>query len=175
MVLGHGILEISLIAVMLIGLKDFFANPTVAGVIGVFGGAFLGWMGFDMVKSSIKKTVSLGIQNGKNLKSRNFVLAGLIVSASNPYFILWWATTGIESMRQAYMLGILGILVFFIGHILADLTWYLAISITFASGKKLFSDTVYRWIILFLGLFIMSFSIYFIVGGWKMLFPGLNS
>ena len=174
MVLGHGILELSLIAVMLVGLKDFFANLTVAGFLGIFGGAFLGWMGFDMVKSSIKKTVSLNTQNVKNSKGRNFILSGLIVSASNPYFILWWATTGIESMRQAYTLGLLGIMFFFAGHILADLTWYSAISITFASGKKLFSDTVYRWIILFLGLFIIVFSTYFIIGGWKMLFPGFK-
>lgn len=174
MVFGHGILELSLIAVMLIGLKDFFSNLTVAGVIGIFGGAFLGWMGFDMVKSSIKKTVSLNTQNGKNSKGKNFILAGLIVSASNPYFILWWATTGIESMRQAYTLGLLGILFFFAGHIFADFTWYSAISITFASGKKLISDNVYRWIILFLGFFIIIFSAYFIIGGWKMLFPGFK-
>lgn len=174
MVLGHGILEISLITVMLIGLRNFFANLTVAGIIGIFGGTFLGWMGFDMVKSSIKKTVSLNSQNGKNSKGKNFILSGLIVSASNPYFILWWATTGIESIRQAYTLGLLGIMFFFAGHILSDLTWYSAISITFASGKKLFSDTVYRWIILLLGLFIMAFSTYFIIGGWKMLFPGFK-
>jgi len=36
-VLGHGILELLLIAVMTFGLKDFFSNLTVAGFIGLFG------------------------------------------------------------------------------------------------------------------------------------------
>lgn len=43
-VLGHGILEILLITVMISGLKDFFTNTTVAGIIGLAGGLFLhGW------------------------------------------------------------------------------------------------------------------------------------
>lgn len=169
-VLGHGILELTLVTVMAFGLKDFFGNPTVAGFIGVFGGAFLGWMGFDMVKSSIQKTVSLARQIGKNTKGKNLVLAGVVVSATNPYFILWWASTGMESIRQAYAFGLIGILFFFAGHILSDFTWFSAISVAFSRGQKLINDTIYRWLILLLGLFIMVFSIYFISSGWGMLF-----
>jgi hypothetical protein len=58
-VLGHGILELILIIIMTFGLKDFFSNPTVAGFIGLFGGAFLAWMGYGMIKSGINKSVSL--------------------------------------------------------------------------------------------------------------------
>lgn len=119
-VLGHGILELSLITVMIFGLKDFFSNPIVAGIIGLFGGAFLAWMGYGMVRSGINKSVSLENQGAGNSSGiRNLVLAGLIVSATNPYFILWWASTGMESIRQAYALGLMGIVFFFMGHILA--------------------------------------------------------
>jgi len=96
-------------------------------------------------------------------------LTGIIVSATNPYFILWWASTGVESVRQSYVFGLFGVLVFFIGHILSDFVWYSAISIAFSGGKKLISDTVYRWIVILLGLFLVAFSIYFIGSGWKML------
>jgi threonine/homoserine/homoserine lactone efflux protein len=169
-VLGHGILEIILIIIMTFGLKDFFSNPTVAGFIGLFGGAFLAWMGYGMIKSGINKSVSLGNQRtGNNAGMRNLVLAGGLVSATNPYFILWWASTGMESIRQSYTLGLIGVLFFFIGHILSDFVWYSAISIAFSRGKKLISDTVYRWIVLLLGIFIVAFSIYFIGSGWKML------
>ncbi|WP_242965167.1 LysE family transporter [Petroclostridium xylanilyticum] len=54
-VLGHGILELILIIIMTFGLKDFFSNPTVAGLIGLFGGAFFAWMGYGMIKSGINK------------------------------------------------------------------------------------------------------------------------
>jgi threonine/homoserine/homoserine lactone efflux protein len=169
-VLGHGILEFILIIVMAFGLKDFFSNPNISGIIGLFGGGFLAWMGYNMIRSSLKKSVSLVKQKGKNTGERNLVLAGIIVSATNPYFILWWASTGMESVRQAYNLGIIGVLAFFVGHILSDFIWYAAISVAFSKGKKLMNDTIYQWVILLLGAFIMIFSIKFVVGGWQMLF-----
>lgn len=170
-VLGHGILELVLIIIMTFGLKDFFSNPTVAGFIGLIGGAFLAWMGYGMIKSGINKSVSLENQRaGNNTGTRNLVLAGALVSATNPYFILWWASTGMESIRQSYTLGLIGVLLFFIGHILSDFVWYSVVSTAFSRGQKLISDAVYRWIILFLGVFITAFSIYFIGSGWNMLF-----
>ncbi|WP_027621805.1 LysE family transporter [Acetivibrio clariflavus] len=169
-VLGHGILEIILVITMTFGLKDLFANKTVAGVIGLIGGAFLAWMGYGMIKSGIGKSVSLESQRTDNgTEMGNLVLTGIIVSATNPYFILWWASTGVESVRQSYVFGLFGVLVFFIGHILSDFVWYSAISIAFSGGKKLISDTVYSWIVILLGLFLVAFSIYFIGSGWKML------
>lgn len=169
-VLGHGILELLLIIIMTLGLKDFFSNPTVAGFIGLFGGVFLAWMGYGMIKSGINKSVSLENQKADNdARMDNLVLAGILVSASNPYFILWWASTGVESIRQSYSFGLVGVLFFFMGHILSDFTWYSAISIAFSKGKKLISDSIYRWIILLLGIFIIAFSIYFISSGVKML------
>lgn len=169
-VLGHGMLELFLIAVMLLGLKNFFSTPTVAGLIGLFGGAFLAWMGYGMIKSGIYKTVSLENQGTKNSGVfENLVLAGALVSATNPYFILWWASTGMESIRQSYALGLTGVVAFFFGHILSDLVWYSAVSVALSKGKKLISDAAYCRIILLLGIFIVAFSVYFMGSGWKML------
>jgi len=169
-VLGHGILEFVLVIIMTFGLKDFFSNPTIAGLIGLFGGAFLAWMGYGMIKSGINKSVFLESHKaGNDTGVRNLVLTGALVSATNPYFILWWVSTGMESIRQAYTLGLIGVLLFFMGHILSDFVWYTTISVTFSKGKKLISDTVYQWLIMLLGIFIVAFSVYFISSGLKML------
>ncbi|NLX76768.1 MAG: LysE family transporter [Clostridiaceae bacterium] len=169
-VLGHGILELALIIAMTFGLRDFFSNPVIAGFIGLFGGAFLAWMGYGMIKSGIRKTVSLNNQGqGSGTGMNNLVLAGIVVSATNPYFIMWWATTGMESVRQAYTLGIIGVLLFFLGHILSDFVWYSSVSAAFAKGRKLISDAVYCRILLVLGIFIAAFSIYFMGSGLKLL------
>jgi len=112
-VLGHGILELMLIIIMTFGLKDFFSNPTVAGFIGLFGGAFLARMGYGMIKSGINKSVSLENKGtGNSAGLRNLVLVGMLVSATNPYFILLWALTGMESIRQSYTSGLIGVLFF---------------------------------------------------------------
>ncbi|ABN51915.1 MAG TPA: lysine transporter LysE [Hungateiclostridium thermocellum] len=173
-VLGHGILELLLIAVMTFGLKDFFSNLTVAGFIGLFGGLFLAWMGYGMIKSAVGKSVSLnGQRTGNNSYLRNLVFTGIYVSATNPYFIIWWASTGMESIRRAYEIGLLGVLFFYVGHILSDFAWYTLISVAVSRGKKLVSDAVYSRIVLLLGIFIIAFSFYFIGSGCKMLLNGV--
>lgn len=169
-VIGHAVLELLLVVVMVLGLKDFFTNPIVSGLIGLIGGGFLGWMGIDMVRSAVKKTVSIESQSTSNAAGKNLSLKGALVSATNPYFILWWATTGIGFIRQSYAVGFLGILLFFVGHILSDFTWYSVVSLAFSKGRKILSDRVYRWIIIFLGSFLSAFSVYFIISSWNMLF-----
>ncbi|MFZ5945417.1 MAG: LysE family transporter [Bacillota bacterium] len=169
-VLGHGILELILLFAMIFGLKDFFSNQTVAGYIGVVGGIYLTWMGVGMIKSSVQKAVSLENQDVHGFEGKNLILAGGVVSATNPYFILWWATTGIELVRQSLSVGLAGIFLFFIGHILADLIWYSAVSTAFSKGQKLMNDAIYHWLIFILGLFIIGFSTYFIGNGWRVLF-----
>lgn len=172
-VLGHGILELTLVIFMTFGLRDFFSNPTVAGIIGLCGGAYLAWMGCGMVKSGLKKAISIQNQNsGNHLNLGSLVLTGIIVSATNPYFIIWWASTGLESVRQAYDCGVACVLLFFCGHVLSDFAWYTSVSAAFAGGRKLIGDTVYCRIILVLGIFISAFSVYFVIGGFRMIFFG---
>ncbi|HHV60639.1 MAG TPA: LysE family transporter [Clostridiaceae bacterium] len=169
-VLGHGILELILVVAMTLGLKDFFSNATVSGFIGLFGGAFLAWMGYGMVRAGINKSISLDSQGAKNRTGmKNPALAGALVSATNPYFILWWTSAGMESVRQSYALGRVGVLCFFVGHILSDFVWYSAVSIALSRGKKLISDRVYHWVAFSLGVFMMAFSIYFMGSGLRML------
>ncbi|NMA96258.1 MAG: LysE family transporter [Clostridiales bacterium] len=174
-VLGHGVLELTLIIVMTFGLRDFFSNPQVAGFIGFFGGIFLAWMGYGMIKSSIEGSISLESVESKDGESdgrmgiKNPILTGILVSATNPYFILWWASTGMESIRMANVLGFAGIIFFFAGHILSDFIWYLAISLTFSKGKMIMSDSIYRLIVLLLGIFIVGFSIYFMNNSWAII------
>lgn len=171
LVLGHGILEFFLLILMAFGLKDFFTKPVVAGFIGLFGGAYLAWMGYGMVKSGLQKSVSLEQAGaGGNAGGKNLVLSGIVVSATNPYFILWWATTGMESVRLSSALGLLGVFCFFSGHILSDFTWYTAISLAFSRGRKLISAALYHRILIALGVFILLFACYFFVNGWLLLY-----
>jgi threonine/homoserine/homoserine lactone efflux protein len=99
----------------------------------------------------------------------NLVWAGILVSITNPYFILWWASTGMELIRQAYAVGLLGVALFYVGHIMSDLVWYSAVSVGVSRGKRFISNDVYRWVIFALGIFLVGFSLHFIRGGIKML------
>ncbi|HHU61477.1 MAG TPA: LysE family transporter [Natronincola sp.] len=173
-VVGHAILELVLILLLVFGAKEFFSKPLIAGLIGLIGGAFLAWMGIGMIRSGVYKTVSLEkSQEAKDKgRTRNPILAGALVSVTNPYWILWWSSTGIESIRQSYDLGLLGVLLFYFGHILSDFVWFSSVSAAIAKGKSLISDLIYQRLIMTLGFFIFAFSLYFVINGWLMLQAG---
>jgi len=82
---------------------------------------------------------------------------------------MWWASTGMELIRQAYAVGLAGVALFYIGHIMSDLVWYSAVSAGVSRGKRFISDNAYRWVIFALGIFLIGFSLYFISSGIKML------
>ena len=50
--LGHALLELAMVVALVFGLGDILKQNTIAGTIGVLGGLFLLWMGFNIVRSA---------------------------------------------------------------------------------------------------------------------------
>jgi len=84
------------------------------------------------------------------------VLAGILTSISNPFWMLWWATIGLGYITLSLRSGYIGLTSFFTGHILADLVWYSLIAAAVAGGKKFLSDGVYRAILVACGVFLVG-------------------
>ena len=57
--------------------------------------------------------------------------------------------------------GLLAVIIFFLGHILADLGWYSIISWGVSRGREFVSDKLYRGIIFACALALIGFSAYF--------------
>lgn len=175
---GHVLLEVLLLGLLFVGFKDVLLNPWVGGFIGLLGGAYLAWMGYGMIKSAVRGEISLdAAHTGGNGKRTGTFLglaaAGFLLSASNPYFLIWWATVGLYSLSLTQGLGLMGVAVFYTGHGMADMLWYSAVSAGMATGRRWLNDGVYRVIIAILGIFMAGFSLYFIISGglglWRLL------
>lgn len=164
-VLGHGILELALVFLILAGLGPYLKHPGIIGVLGMAGGTVLIWLGISMVRSARKP--GFADQRARVPFSGGSVFYGIMASLSNPYWIIWWATIGMGYLAAAWKYGAAGICVFFSGHILADLLWYSAISFTVSRGKSWVSTPFYKKMILFCGLFLAVFGIWFIGFGWQ--------
>jgi hypothetical protein len=65
--------------------------------------------------------------------------------------------------------GLLGLGSFYVGHILADLSWYSLIAFVITAGRSFLSPPIYRGILLICGFFLMALSIYFIHSGINFL------
>lgn len=162
MILGHGILELTLIVVLLLGLAPLLQRDAVFVCISLAGGSVLLWMAFSMFKSLPGLRLELAADDKKQM---NLVVAGILFSLANPYWILWWVSIGLGYILHSAKLGVIGVAAFFVGHILADLAWYALISFGVAKGRRFFSDTFYRRLIGCCASFLVIFSCYFFYSG----------
>lgn len=162
--IGHAVLELLVVVFLMLGVAKFLDNAVMHKVVGAVGGSILLYIGAGMVRKSfgIKSLTEMAESNGK--KHGNLVLGGFLLSASNPYFIIWWAAIGLRLVTEAYSsLGIRGAIAFYFGHILADISWYVLVSVMLSKTKSFISVKVYRSIILALGVSIILFGIRFIL------------
>lgn len=160
-VCGHGILEVVLIVLVVMGLSDAMKSEVFLGIVGIFGGAFLLWLSFTMFRGlgEIKGEFTGGVTTWGGP-----VTAGILTSAANPYWIVWWVTVGLSYIVISMEFGIVGLSVFFVGHILADLIWYSFISLLVSRGKRHLSAGIYKVITGVCALLLVFFGLYF--GMW---------
>ncbi|HPY78332.1 MAG TPA: LysE family transporter [Anaerohalosphaeraceae bacterium] len=156
---GHGILEIPLIFLLMLGLYLFFQNPWVKLVIGLVGGAFLLWMGFGLLRE-IKKPGC----DPQKIYTAGPITTGFVLSATNPYFLFWWATVGLNLALGARELGGLALVLFALVHWLCDLVWLSILTLSAYHGANLLSQRNQKWILGFCGIALAGFGIHFIAG-----------
>ncbi len=163
-VFGHMLLEIFLIVLILLGLKNFLSRPVVITTVFLAGGTILVYMGITLVRSGKKFTLK---PKSKDLSLLTFnpVVSGIVVSLANPYWTIWWITIGMGYLIKALEYNLAGIGLFFSGHILADFTWYSFISYTTGKSKDIVEEKIYHRIIYGCGIFLILFGMWFLYGG----------
>lgn len=164
-ILGHAVLEFTLIIILLLGASLLFQNLIFLIILGIVGGSCLITFGTLTIKKVFKKqymvNFEIDTQNMKNFKGNSF-LGGIFYSITNPYWEFWWATAGLKimvdlniSLQQPF-----GILLFFIGHELGDFIWYVPISLFVYFGGKSLNPKIYKYVLISSGVFMIIFGFY---------------
>lgn len=169
---GHAFLELMVIAVIFSGGAGILASNSVQIFIGFAGGALLMWMGLTMLFDAWRNKVQIDIseQTIPHKREGSMLVGGVLLSASNPYFIVWWAVVGLGLIMTAYrMFGITGVVVFYIGHLLADYSWYGLVSFLISKSRHFLKQSVYRCIVAVLGCFLIFFGASFVLSAIKLL------
>jgi len=178
LVLGHGILELGLLTLLLLGLAEWLKGEAATAVIALGGCGALLWMAVGMAREVrvLRFDAGAGAADAAALEAGNArgcwrpVADGVIASISNPYWSFWWATIGLGYLVLSSRQGIAGVAFFFAGHILADAAWYLFVGLTVSAGRGWFTDRVYRGIVGVCSGFLFFFALSFGYFGMTKLF-----
>ena len=162
--LGHGIIEFPLMVFIILGLGRYFELPKVKIAIGLAGGIFLILMGTQSLLSLRAKVDT----EFKALKGKP-ILAGIILSASNPYFLIWWTTVGLALATQATAWGIWAFVLFAITHWLVDLIWLQILSWASFKGSAFFGERGQRRVLIICSAALFFFGVFFIFSAIKIL------
>lgn len=155
--LGHAVVEFPLVAAIGLGLGPFFQNKEVMIAIGLVGGVFLLYIGYNMMKS--RKDVD---KTEKYLPYPPFVV-GMITTITNPYFFLWWATIGLLLIATAVGFGLAAFIVFAVLHWSFDLIWDYFISYSVFKSRKLWTAKVHNIVFGICGAVMIIFGVWFII------------
>ena len=162
--IGHSLLELFLVIGLTFGLDRLLNNQIAEFIIGTAGSLFLLWMGWGMSKNPVGSAIPI-VDKSDADSSRGPISAGIILSATNPYFFVWWATAGLSFIEESREAGTAGIAAFYTGHISADIIWHAMIALTVSSGKKFLRDTIYKVMVRCCGIFLICLGLYFAYAG----------
>ncbi len=161
MALGHGIIEFPLMFALMAGVGFLLQSEISQFVIAIAGGLFLIWMGRQMFGETGEESNGL-IHNDK----RHPLTAGTILTLTNPFFLLWWATVGVNFIKESLEFGFIVFALFAGLHWMCDLVWLLLLSIAGYSGSRLLSSKNQLAVYKVCGLILIGFGAWFIIKGF---------
>jgi len=169
-VIGHFLVELSIIILIFAGLGWFIDSNTAVFVIGTFGGFMMVVMGYRIIGTSNSlKEIKDDHEDDKVSKGYGSVISGILTSFSNPFFFLWWATIGWAFMFKGLEIaGIFGVLGFLIGHWASDLSWFSMVSFFTSRGSLVMTENHYKILMKGSGVFLMILGVYFLLNAQKI-------
>ena len=153
--LGHGVIEMPIIALVYFGFASYLTIPFVKQITGVAGGLLLIVMGL-IVFFTFKKPVT-----GSAATPYGSLVTGIVMTGGNPYFFLWWATIGVVLITGAVAFGIYGIVLFAIVHWSCDIIWSQVVSMTVFKTRHLWTAAVQKVIFGICALVLIGFGLWF--------------
>ena len=158
MAAGHTVVEFPLILLLGIGFFSIESIPEIRTAITILGAAGLFGFALLQIRTVTKQKFSLETKSGQG----PFV-AGILLSALNPFFIVWWLTIGLVLISESIEnFGIIGIIILFLFHIWMDYAWLFTIAAFSSKAKNYLSKKNFKIIIIGLSIILIYYGIDFL-------------
>ncbi|MBN2542831.1 LysE family transporter [bacterium] len=159
--IGHGIIEFPLMVAIYFGFGILLKLPYVEAIIAIVGGLFLLFLALGMFRS-LRRTE---INPKRGIHSP--IIAGILLSLGNPYFLIWWATVGAALIIRSVGYGFAGFMAFAFIHWSCDFVWCYFLSALSFKGGKFFGQKFTKVVFAISGIVLLFFSVKFVISGVK--------
>ena len=157
--IGHSIVELPLVILLGIGVFSLEIFPEFRTIISIFGAITLFVFAGIQIKTILKKNKNISIK-----PKQGPIVTGILLSALNPFFIVWWLTIGFKLISDAMLIwAFAGILIVFVFHIWMDFAWLGITAFLASKSRKIISNRNYKIMILVLSLTLIYFGITFLM------------
>ncbi len=161
---GHGIVEFPLMILVVLGAASILNSNIARVIIGLIGGMVLLMMANQMFAAIRKRARAEG-----DVVRGTPVVAGILLSAGNPYFLVWWATIGLGLATKAGSLGAWAFALFALVHWACDFLWLTALSWASHRGAKLLTPRRQNIVLGICALVVLAFGLLFLGGAILLL------
>ena len=156
--IGHSLVELPLVILLGIGILSLEIFPEFKTIISILGAMTLFVFAFIQIKSTLKKN-----EKSETKLKQGPIITGVLLSALNPFFIIWWLTIGLKLISDAMAIwAFVGILIVFVLHVWMDFVWLGSTAFLISKSKKIISNTNYKIIMLALSAVLIYFGITFL-------------
>ncbi len=162
---GHIAIEFPVLLLLAGGAAAFLNLQAVRIGINLAGGLFLLLMGSQLLinLNKLDTTSQTSVQ-------RHPFLIGLLLTAVNPYFIIWSTTVGLELTLKAVDLGFLAVLLFALLHWSCDLGWLEVLSLAGYKGSEALGKSSQKKVFFLIAIILSVFGVKFMYDAGKGLF-----
>ena len=157
--IGHSIVELPLVILLGIGVFSLEIFPEFRTIISIFGAITLFVFAGIQIKTILKKNKNISVK-----PKQGPIVTGILLSALNPFFIVWWLTIGFKLISDAMLIwAFAGILIVFVFHIWMDFAWLGITAFLASKSRKIISNRNYKIMISLLSLTLIYFGITFLM------------
>ena len=158
MAVGHTIVELPLVILLGVGVISLELFPEFRTIISIVGAITLFIFAVIQIRTILvkKEITSSNPKQGP-------LITGILLSALNPFFLIWWLTIGFKLISDAMLIwAFAGILIVFSFHIWMDFVWLGTISFLASKSSKILSNKNYKILMIGLSLMLVYFGITFL-------------
>ncbi len=160
--LGHAVVEVPLVLLIFYLLHQFSPGVTARLVISLLGGGMLTWLGIGMFRA--RRAV---VGGGRDMPC-GAVTAGILMSALNPFFLLWWATIGTSLIDRFREYGANNPFLFIAVHWMCDLVWLSFVAVVIYRTRTLWGTKLQQGMFVLCSLLLMGFGGWYVYSGIRL-------